>query len=66
MLDKSRSDWKDLKKANSSLDEELETHKKSNDQYLDKANFLHRATVKEYENDLNRKLASDVRTRGRL
>lgn len=66
VLDKSRNDWKELKKSDTSLDEELEIHKKSNNQYLDKANFLHRATVKEYENDLNRRLASDVRTRGRL
>lgn len=66
VLDKSRSDWKDLKKGNQGLEEELETHKKSNDQYLDKVNFLHRASVKEHEKERDERLASDVRTRGRL
>lgn len=66
VLDKSRSDWKVLKKGNQELEEELETHKKSNDQYLDKVNFLHRAAVKEHEKERDERLASDVRTRGRL
>lgn len=65
VLDKSRSDWKDHKRGNVDLEEELEVHKKSNDQYLDKVNFLHRAAVKEHEKERNERLSSDVRTRGR-
>ena len=32
VLDKSRSDWKDFKQGDDSLEEELEQHKRSGDQ----------------------------------
>lgn len=36
MLDKSRADWKDFKKTDEQIEEELELHKRSGAQYLDK------------------------------
>lgn len=66
ILDKSRQDWSGLKEADTSLEEELEAHKKGGDQYLDKQGFLQRADLREYEQERDRRLASDMRTRGRL
>ncbi|GMH43431.1 hypothetical protein BSKO_11353 [Bryopsis sp. KO-2023] len=66
VLDKSRSDWQDHKKTDTGLEEELEVHKRSNDQYLDKVDFLERSTAKQYEKERDNRLASDMRTRGRL
>ncbi|EFN58400.1 hypothetical protein CHLNCDRAFT_19583 [Chlorella variabilis] len=66
VLDKSRADWKDFKKADDTIDEELEMHKRSGDQYLDKQAFLQQADLREYEKERDRRLASDVRNRGRL
>ena len=36
------------------------------DQYLDKQNFLKDVELREYEKERDRRLASDVRNRGRL
>ncbi|KAI3435540.1 hypothetical protein D9Q98_001605 [Chlorella vulgaris] len=66
VLDKSRSDWKDFKQADDSIEEELEVHKRSGGQYLDKQAFLQQADLRQYEQDRDRRLASDVRNRGRL
>ncbi|PRW18331.1 craniofacial development 1 [Chlorella sorokiniana] len=66
VLDKSRADWKDFKKTDDTIEEELEMHKRSGDQYLDKQAFLKDAELREYEKERDRRLASDVRNRGRL
>lgn len=66
VLDKSRADWKDYKKKDETVEEELEMHKRSADQYLDKQAFLKEAELREYEKERDRRLASDVRNRGRL
>lgn len=66
VLDKSRADWKDFKKTDDTIEEELEMHKRSGDQYLDKQAFLKEAELREYEKERDRRLASDVRNRGRL
>ncbi|KAG2431195.1 hypothetical protein HXX76_009723 [Chlamydomonas incerta] len=66
VLDKTKADWSQYKAVNTNVDEELEEHKKSGDQYLDKQNFLKRAELREYEKERDIRLASDIRTRGRL
>mmetsp|Transcript_26813 Transcript_26813/g.75507 ORF Transcript_26813/g.75507 Transcript_26813/m.75507 type:complete len:330 (-) Transcript_26813:258-1247(-) len=66
VLDKSRNDWKTFKGSNTEVEEELETHKKSSNKYLDKQEFLKQAELKQYEKERDQRLAADVRTRGRL
>lgn len=66
VLDKSKSDWKSFKNKDEEIQEELEAHKKSGSTYLEKKDFLSRAEYAEYERERDRKLASDVRNRGRL
>jgi hypothetical protein len=66
VLDKSRLDWKDFKKTDKDVEEELEVHKRSGATYLEKKEFLGRAELAEYEKERDRRLASDVRNRGRL
>lgn len=66
VLDKSKLDWKDYKKADGTIDEELEAHKRSGTTYLEKQEFLSKADVAEYERERDQRLASDVRNRGRL
>eukprot|EP00890_Picochlorum_soloecismus_P001477 jgi/Picsp_1/232/NSC_00231-R1_protein len=66
VLDKSKSDWKSFKNKDEEIQEELEVHKKSGSTYLEKKDFLSRADYAEYERERDRKLASDVRNRGRL
>ncbi|KAG2447977.1 hypothetical protein HYH02_007006 [Chlamydomonas schloesseri] len=66
VLDKTKADWSQYKAVHTEVDEELEEHKKSGDQYLDKQNFLKRAELREYEKERDTRLASDIRTRGRL
>lgn len=65
VLDKSKMDWQDLKKTDATMEEELETYKKSGDKYLDKQEFLKRAELREYELERDKRLATDIRTRGR-
>ena len=43
-----------------------EAHKRSGVQYLDRQEFLKRTELREYELERDKRLASDVRTRGRL
>jgi Bucentaur or craniofacial development len=66
VLDKSRIDWKDYKKTDDTVDEELEAHKRSGTTYLEKKEFLSKADLAEYERERDQRLASDVRNRGRL
>ncbi len=66
VLDKSKQDWQEYKKTDASVEEELEAYKKSSDKYLDKVDFLKRSELREYEQERDKRLASDVRTRGRL
>lgn len=66
VLDKSRADWKDFKKTDDALEDELEMHKRSGDQYLDKQSFLKDAELREYEKERDRRLGADMRNRGRL
>lgn len=66
VLDKSRSDWRDFKQSDTTIEEELETHKRSGATYLEKQAFLGRVEHAEYEKERDRRLASDVRNRGRL
>ena len=66
VLDKSRLDWKDYKKKDETVEEELEAHKRSGGTYLEKQAFLKGAELAEYERERDARLASDVRNRGRL
>ncbi|GAB4820469.1 hypothetical protein N2152v2_007515 [Parachlorella kessleri] len=66
VLDKSKSDWKDFKGTNEQLEEELESYKKSAGTYLEKKEFLQRAELREYEQERDKRLGADIRTRGRL
>uniref|UniRef100_A0A7S0V343 BCNT-C domain-containing protein n=1 Tax=Polytomella parva TaxID=51329 RepID=A0A7S0V343_9CHLO len=66
VLEKTRSDWKDFKSQNVTVDDELEAYKRSNDQFLERQEFLKRTELREYETERDKKLASDIRTRGRL
>ena len=65
VLDKSRSDWGEVKKDNK-VEAELEEYKKSGDKYLDRQDFLKRAELREYEKERDQRLGADVRNRGRL
>ena len=65
MLDKSKMDWQKVKQSDAALEEELEAHKRSAGQYLDRREFLGRAELREYELERDKRLASDIRTRGR-
>lgn len=66
VLNKSKMDWRDYKASNQVVEEELEAYKKSSDKYTDKVQFLARAELREYEADRDKRLAGDVRNRGRL
>eukprot|EP00775_Hariotina_reticulata_P003497 gene3497-3766_t len=66
VLDKSKMDWQDFKQTDTDVQEELEAHRRSDKQYLDKQDFLKRAELREYEIERDKRLASDVRLRGRL
>ena len=66
MLDKTKMDWQEYKATDAAVEEELEAHKRSGAQYLDRQEFLQRTELREYEIERDKRLASDVRTRGRL
>jgi len=66
VLDKTKMDWQDYKAADTAVEEELEAHKRSGAQYLDRQEFLKRTELREYELERDKRLASDMRTRGRL
>lgn len=48
------------------MEDELEAHQRGGSKYLDKVDFLKRAEVREYEQERDKRLASNVNTRGRL
>ncbi|KAD4982846.1 hypothetical protein R6Q59_002480 [Mikania micrantha] len=56
VLDKTKKDWGEFKEENQ-LDEELETYKKSGNQYLDKVSFLERADYRQFERERDARLA---------
>lgn len=56
VLDKTKKDWGEFKEENR-LDEELETYKKSGNQYLDKVSFLQRSDYREFERERDARLA---------
>lgn len=56
VLDKTKKDWGEFKEENR-LDEELETYKKSGNQYLDKVSFLQRTDYREFERERDARLA---------
>lgn len=66
VLDKSKMDWQDFKSTDKEVQEELDAHSRSDKQYLDRQEFLKRAELREYELERDKRLASDVRLRGRL
>jgi hypothetical protein len=66
VLDKSQSDWKKFKKTDDALEAELEAHKRSGATYLERQEFLGKVELAEYERERDQRLASDVRSRGRL
>jgi hypothetical protein len=66
VLDKSQSDWKKFKKTDDALEAELEAHKRSGATYLERQEFLGKTELAEYERERDQRLASDVRSRGRL
>ncbi|KAL6775796.1 hypothetical protein ACKKBG_A18520 [Auxenochlorella protothecoides x Auxenochlorella symbiontica] len=59
VLDKTRSDWTEFKAGDEAIDAELEAHKRSGSQYLEKQAFLQEADVRQYEAE------RDLRMRGR-
>ncbi|KAK9788584.1 hypothetical protein WJX73_000442 [Symbiochloris irregularis] len=65
-LEKSRSDWDTHKTLNPEEAAQLEEYNKSSDKYLDKVEFLRRTGQREYESERDRRLAGDIRSRGRL
>ncbi|KAB2625130.1 craniofacial development protein 1-like [Pyrus ussuriensis x Pyrus communis] len=56
VLDKTKKDWGEFKEEKG-LEEELESYKKSSNQYLDKVNFLQRADCREFEREGDAQLA---------
>ncbi len=55
-----------FKAGDAAVGDELESYKRSSGQYLDKQDFLKRAELREYELERDKRLAGDVRNRGRL
>jgi hypothetical protein len=66
VLDKTRSDWREFKRSDDAVEEELEAHKRSGAAFLDRQAFLSRAELAEYERERDQRLGSNVRNRGRL
>ncbi len=48
-LDKTKESWKEFKKDDKEVEEELEAYKKDKNRYTDKVSFLERASVREWE-----------------
>ena len=63
---KSRSDWGGARAADAGLDAELDAAARSGKGYLDRTAFLAKSDLAAYEKERDARLASDVRTRGRL
>ncbi|KAJ0523590.1 putative BCNT-C domain-containing protein [Helianthus annuus] len=65
VLDKTKKDWGEFKEENR-LDEELETYKKSGNQYLDKVSFLERADYRQFERERDVRLAAQAKRKSDL
>lgn len=63
VLDKTKKDWGEFKEDNKGLEDELDTYKKSSNQYLDKVSFLQRADVREFERERDTRLALQAKRR---
>ncbi|KAL6621283.1 hypothetical protein ACP70R_033715 [Stipagrostis hirtigluma subsp. patula] len=57
VLDKTKKDWGEYKGENKGVEEELESYKKSSNQYLDKVSFLQRADYREFERERDARLS---------
>jgi len=57
VLDKTKKDWGEYKEENRGVEEELDTYKKSSNQYLDKQSFLQRADYREFERERDARLS---------
>lgn len=53
VLDKSKDEWKEYKDKDGEVKNELDLHKKSKQQYLEKEEFLNKAKIEEYDNERN-------------
>ncbi|KAF2312703.1 hypothetical protein GH714_039693 [Hevea brasiliensis] len=62
VLDKSKKDWGEFKEETKGLEEELDSYKKSSNQYLDKVS-LQRADYREFERERDARLAVQARRR---
>eukprot|EP00216_Chloropicon_sp_CCMP2111_P003472 CAMPEP_0198237954 /NCGR_PEP_ID=MMETSP1446-20131203/3689_1 /TAXON_ID=1461542 ORGANISM="Unidentified sp, Strain CCMP2111" /NCGR_SAMPLE_ID=MMETSP1446 /ASSEMBLY_ACC=CAM_ASM_001112 /LENGTH=533 /DNA_ID=CAMNT_0043920233 /DNA_START=83 /DNA_END=1684 /DNA_ORIENTATION=- len=51
VVDKTRLDWKDFKRENAKVQEELASYVKGTDRHVDKVGFLQRAERREYEKE---------------
>ncbi|XP_023006641.1 craniofacial development protein 1 isoform X2 [Cucurbita maxima] len=63
VLDKTKKDWGEFKEETKGLEEDLESYKKSSNQYLDKVSFLQRADYREFERERDARLALQARRR---
>jgi len=48
-MDRTKNDWKEFKKTDKEIEDELEAHKKDKDRYTDKKEFLARSNLREWE-----------------
>ncbi|KAJ4961221.1 hypothetical protein NE237_021131 [Protea cynaroides] len=62
VLDKTKKDWGEFKEEKG-LEEELDSYKKSSNQYLDKVSFLQRADYREFERERDARLAMQAKRR---
>ena len=63
VLDKTKKDWGEFKDENKGVEDELETYKKSSNQYLDRVSFLERTDYREFERERDARLAMQSRRR---
>ncbi|KAK4783390.1 hypothetical protein SAY86_007764 [Trapa natans] len=61
VLDKTKKDWGEFKEENKGLEDELDTYKKSSNQYLDRVSFLQRTDYREFERERDARLAMQAR-----
>ncbi len=48
-LDRTKEHWKEFKKTDAAIEEELEAHKKDKNRYTDRVQFLQRTEIREWE-----------------
>ncbi|GMH01243.1 hypothetical protein Nepgr_003082 [Nepenthes gracilis] len=63
VLDKTKKDWGEFKQENKGLEEELDSHKKSSNQYLERVSFLERTEHREFERERDARLAVQAKRR---